>query len=232
MLSKIHHIPLGSTLWRYANRTGTTGERSLHTVCAAKCPTNTANIRSTEPRPWSKTEPFEHVPWLSPSSTKGTIRFLGPTTDGKPAFLNFKKGEEHQTNFGPSLEKVIDVTDLRYFEPPTTLAFEGIEWIYAPSVLSEDKLLVSERSKVEAFVRGPYFEECAQLVKDRTGAAKSIAYNFRHRRIEEVRIRSLSPVYLMSYLPKHRTPTSSTLTSSRPSRSQTSTSTTTPRLPR
>ncbi|KAH7000595.1 hypothetical protein EDB80DRAFT_895786 [Ilyonectria destructans] len=134
---------------------------------------------------WSNTEPFEHVPWPSPSTTKGTIRFLGPTKDGKPAFLNFKRGEEHQTNFGKSLETVVDVTDLRDFEPPTTLAFEGIEWVYAPSVLSEDKLLAPDKANVEAFVRGPYFEECAQLVKDRTGAARSIAYNFRHRRIHQ-----------------------------------------------
>lgn len=111
-----------------------------------------------------KTEPFEHIPWRSPSTTRGTIRLLGPTKDGKPAFLNFKKGEEHQINFGKSLETEVGVTDLRDFEPPTTLAFEGIEWAYAPSVLSEDKLLAPDKADVEAFVRGPYFGECAQLV--------------------------------------------------------------------
>ncbi|RSL59934.1 hypothetical protein CEP54_007076 [Fusarium duplospermum] len=80
---------------------------------------------------------------------------------------------------------VVDVTDLRDFDPPTMLALEGIEWVYAPSILSEDKLLAPEKADVDALVRGPYFDECAQLVKDRTGAAKAIAYNFRHRRIEE-----------------------------------------------
>jgi hypothetical protein len=118
--------------------------------------------------------------------TKGKIRFLGPTTDGEPAFLNFKKGEEHQTNFGPSLEQVTEIMDLRHFDPPTTLAQEGIEWVYYPSVLSEDKLLAPDKSDVETFVRGPYFEECARLVKERTGAARAVAYNFRHRRIEQV----------------------------------------------
>ncbi|PVH78561.1 hypothetical protein DL98DRAFT_590300 [Cadophora sp. DSE1049] len=125
------------------------------------------------------------VPCRAPRTTKGTIRFLGPTKDAQPVFLNFKKGEEHQTNFGPSLEKVVDVTDLRHFEPPTTLAFEGIEWAYGPSILSEDKLLAPNKTDVEDFVRGPYFQECAQLVKEKTGATQSIAYNFRHWRIEE-----------------------------------------------
>jgi hypothetical protein len=137
---------------------------------------------------WSKTAPFDHVPWRSPNTTKGTIRFLGQTKDGKPAFLNFKKGEEHQTNFGPSLQKVFDVTDLRHFDPPTTLALEGIEWVYAPSVLSEDKLLVPNRDDAEAFIRGPYFDECSSLVKSRTGATKALAYNYRHRRMQKVHI--------------------------------------------
>ncbi|TAQ88337.1 hypothetical protein B7494_g3357 [Chlorociboria aeruginascens] len=179
MLSKILRVPLQASPYFGVNQTYTAGSRLLHTIVEAKNPTYTAL------QAWSKTEPFTHVPWRSPSTTKGTIRFLGPTKDGEPAFLNFKKGEEHQTNFGPSLETVVDVTDLRSFEPPTTLAFEGIEWIYAPSILSEDKLLTPNNRDVEAFVRGPYFEECAQLVKERTGAARSIAYNFRHRRIEE-----------------------------------------------
>lgn len=171
------------------------------TVITAKRATSTATARSIDPKPWSKAEPFDCVPWQSPSTTKGTIRFLGPTKDGEPAFLNFKKGEEHQTNFGPSLEKVVDVTDLRYFKPPTTLAFEGIELVYAPSVLSEDKLLASDKGDVEAFVRGPFFEECAQLVKNRTGAARSIAYNFRHRRIDKVLTMSLPllPRIFMAY---------------------------------
>ncbi|KAL7949178.1 hypothetical protein V8C42DRAFT_362543 [Trichoderma barbatum] len=134
---------------------------------------------------WVKSRPFEHVPWTSPKRTKGTIRFLGPTKDGKPAFLNFKKGQEHQTNFGASLEKVVDITDLRHFDPQTSLRVEGIEWVHAPTVLSEDKLLAPDTGDVEAFVRGPYFEECASLVKERTGAARAIPYNFRHRRIEQ-----------------------------------------------
>ncbi|KAK5997668.1 Oxidoreductase R1 [Cladobotryum mycophilum] len=133
---------------------------------------------------WNKSKPFEHAPWRTPSKTKGTIRFLGPTKDGKPAFLNFEKGREHETNFGTSLEKVVDITDLRTFEPKTTVGVEGIEWVHAPSVLSEDKLLQADSKDVEAFVRGPYFEECEKLVKERTGAIRAIPYNFRHRRIE------------------------------------------------
>lgn len=134
---------------------------------------------------WKRSQPFEHAPWIRPAQTKGTIRFLGPTLDGQPAFLNFKKGQEHQTNFGQSLERVVDITDLRYFEPRTTLGVEGVEWSHHPSCLSEDRLLKDE-SEVGAFVRSRYFEECGHLVKERTGAAKVVPYNYRHRRVEHV----------------------------------------------
>lgn len=202
MLPKTLCSSLVATTWRRVcvNRTSTVSIRGLHTVVAAKHIADSATVRSTDSQPWSKAEPFQHVYWRSPSKTKGTIRFFGLTKDGKPAMLNFKKGEEDQTNFGPSLEKVVDVTDLRNFEPPTSLGFEGIEWVYAPSVLSEDKLLAPLKSDVEAFVRGPYFQECAQLVKDKKGAARSIAYNFRHRRIEEVWIKALSSIYIIILL--------------------------------
>lgn len=185
MLSNPLSTPLKAAMWA-AIRSGAKG-RGLHTVIPA---------RRTPAKTWTKTEPFQHVPWSSPCTTKGTVRFLGPTKDGKPAFLDFKKGQEHTTNFGHSLEKVVDVTDLRDFDPPTTLALEGIEWVYAPSILSEDKLLAPDKADVDSFVRGPYFDECAQLVKDRTGAARAIAYNFRHRRIEEACIIFLPSCHL------------------------------------
>lgn len=142
---------------------------------------------SEVPLSWTKSQPFEHVPWKTPRATQGTIRFLGPTKDGKDAFLNFKKGEEDQTNFGPSIERQVQITDLRHYEPKLSVRTEGIEWVHAPTVLSEDKLLLPNKDEMETFVRGAYFDECAQLVKERTGAAKSLAYNFRHRRIENVR---------------------------------------------
>lgn len=163
--------------------------RRSHATLPAEQPQATAH--DTAIPGWIRSKPFEQAPWKTARKTKGTIHFLGPTKDGKPAFLNFKKGEEHQTNFGPSLEKVVDITDLRHFEPQATLGIEGVEWVHAPSVLSEEKLLAPDTGDVEAFVRGPYFDECAQLVKERTGAAKAIAYNFRHRRIEHVRLEHL-----------------------------------------
>jgi hypothetical protein len=106
--------------------------------------------------------------------------------DGLPAYMNFRKGLEHLTNVGPSHKRVVDVTDLRCFEPPTTLDVEGVEWVQEPSCLSEDRLLCEDRGRVEAFVRGSYFNECAAIVQGRTGAAKVIPYNYRHRRIEQV----------------------------------------------
>jgi hypothetical protein len=130
--------------------------------------------------------PFEHVPWKEPAATKGTVRFFGGTTDNKPHTLNFKKGEELQSNIGKSEELQVTITDLRNYEPPTSLSFEGLEWIHHPSVITEEKLLNPAKEEVDAFVRGPYFDECAALVKQKSGAAKAIAYNYRHRRIEVV----------------------------------------------
>ncbi|KAK2593004.1 hypothetical protein QQS21_009294 [Conoideocrella luteorostrata] len=146
--------------------------------------TNFAASGSLNSKLWSKTKPFEHVPWQFPSQTEGTIRFLGPTKDGKDAMLNFKKGEEDQTNLGPCLEKRVTVTDLRHFEPQTTLASEGIQWTCRPSALSEDKLSGTP-VEVKEFISGTYYDECAELVKEITGAARAIAYHYRHRRIEE-----------------------------------------------
>lgn len=146
-----------------------------------------SSVRCTSSSSWTKSRPFECAPWVQPGSTKGTIRFLGPTTDGRPAYLNFKKGEEHQTNIGPSVEGVYDVTDLRHFEPRTTLPIEGVEWVQLPSCMSEDRLLQDNPQNAEAFVRGEYFEECGNIVRERTGATRVIPYNYRHRRIEMVR---------------------------------------------
>ncbi|KAI0873248.1 hypothetical protein GGS24DRAFT_517781 [Hypoxylon argillaceum] len=189
MFSRTFRFPLRASLWRYERQARLGGRNSFHEAVIARRATDntsTCTIDTIDPNKlWTKTRPFEHVPWLSPRTTEGTVRFLGPTKDSQPASLNFKKGEEHQTNFGPSLEKKVNVTDLRYMKPQTTLAFEGIEWVYAPSVLSEDKLLAHDKDAVEVFIRGQYFEECAGLVKNRTGAARSIAYNYRHRQIEE-----------------------------------------------
>lgn len=81
---------------------------------------------------------------------------------------------------------MVDVTDLRSFEPRTTLDIEGVEWVAAPSCLSEHRLLQEDKAEVETFVRGAYFQECAEIIQDRTGAAKVIPYNYRHRRIEAV----------------------------------------------
>lgn len=175
-LSITHSAPLGFRVAAVKR-----GQATL--VTATNAPSVNAGVAPS--MTWTKTQPFEHGPWFRPPRTKGTIRFLGPTLDGKPAYLNFKKGQEHQTNFGQSLERVVDITDLRYFEPRATLGVEGVEWVHAPSCLSEDRLLKDE-GDIETFVRGRYFDECAALVKERTGAVKAIPYNYRHRRIEQV----------------------------------------------
>ncbi|OAA36428.1 hypothetical protein NOR_07507 [Metarhizium rileyi] len=179
-------LPVTTRLSSSAFRTrlcsaGVTTRRGQATLSTEQQPLSAAQNTTLG---WSKTRPFECAPWKKPNGTKGTIRFLGATKDGKPAFLNFKKGQEHETNFGPSLERVVDITDMRDFEPRTTLGVEGVEWVYAPTTLSEDKLLAPDKNDVEAFVRGPYFGECARLVEERTGAVKAVPYNFRHRRIE------------------------------------------------
>jgi hypothetical protein len=109
--------------------------------------------------------------------------------------MNFKRGLEHLTNIGASHKTVVDVTDLRHFEPRTTLDVEGVEWVQEPSCLSEDRLLCDDRGRIEAFVRGPYFDECAAIVQARTGAERVIPYNYRHRRIEQVAISTTSCQY-------------------------------------
>lgn len=168
-------------------------DRRIHAAGLTERGSTNLNEGSLPVVTWTRSQPFEHAPWIRPARTKGTIRFLGPTLDGKPAFLNFKKGQEHQTNFGQSLERVVDITDLRYFEPRTTLGVEGVEWVHQPSCLSEDRLL-KDQGEVEAFVRSRYFDECGRLVQNRTGAAEVIPYNYRHRRVEQVSGAQICPV--------------------------------------
>ncbi|QKX52945.1 uncharacterized protein TRUGW13939_00016 [Talaromyces rugulosus] len=133
---------------------------------------------------FSKQKPFDHVPWKEPVSTTGTVRFFGKTTDNKAHTLNFKKGEELQSNLGKGEELDVKITDLRTYEPPVSLSLEGVEWVQHPTVLTEEKLLDANKAESDAFVRSHYFDECAALVKEKSGAATAIAYNYRHRRIE------------------------------------------------
>ncbi|EJT70536.1 hypothetical protein GGTG_11559 [Gaeumannomyces tritici R3-111a-1] len=134
---------------------------------------------------WKRSRPFEHAPGAPPAKTRGTVRFLGATLDGLPAHLNFTKGLEHLSNIGASHKCIVDVTDLRGLEPPATLGHEGVEWLYSPSCLSEDRLLGPDPDGASAFVRTEYFDECAAIVKERTSTAKVVPYNYRHRQIRE-----------------------------------------------
>lgn len=123
-----------------------------------------------------------------PDSTRGKVSFFNGTVDeGKPE-LNFKPGEELATNIKPSYVTEVDVTDLRHFNPPASLAIEGCEWVKAPTQLRESMLDDPDKAKVDSVVRAFYLDECAKLVKDRTGAAKTVAYQFRHRKMEKGKI--------------------------------------------
>jgi hypothetical protein len=143
-------------------------------------------VAEAGPGDFSKKKPFDHVPWKEPVSTTGTVRFFGKTTDNKAHTLNFKKGEELQSNLGKGEELDVKITDLRSYEPPVSLSLEGVEWVQHPTVLTEEKLLDANKAESDAFVRSQYFDECAALVKEKSGAATAIAYNYRHRRIETV----------------------------------------------
>ena len=130
-------------------------------------------------------KPFEHATGKVPPSTRGSVRFHAGTTDEKPAILDFTPGRQHETNIKPSEEIIVNVTDIRNYEPPTTLAVEGCEWIHSPTTLKEVDLLNDDKSKVKSKVEGAYFEECAKLVQQRTKASEALAYNWRHRRLEK-----------------------------------------------
>ena len=131
---------------------------------------------------WKERKPFEHVEGKEAATTRGTVRFFGGTTDGNAATLDFSPHAEHVTNIGPPREEVVTLTDLRHFEPPVSLACEGCEWLAAPTKLREEELLHPDKKAVEACIRAKYFDECAKLVQQRTGANKAVAYNWRHRR--------------------------------------------------
>ncbi|CAF9935786.1 hypothetical protein IMSHALPRED_010350 [Imshaugia aleurites] len=130
-------------------------------------------------------EPFEHVAGKVPPSTRATVRFHAGTTDNEPATIDFTPGRQHATNIRPNEEYIVNVTDIRDYDPPTTLAVEGCEWVHSPTALTEADLLENDREKVNLTVEGAYFQECAKLVQQRTNATRALAYNWRHRRLEK-----------------------------------------------
>lgn len=129
--------------------------------------------------------PFVPMPGFIPDSTRGKVSFFNGTVDEGTPTLNFKPGEELATNIKPSFVTEVDVTDLRHFNPPASLAIEGCEWVKSPTQLTEAMLDEPDKAKVDSVVRAFYLDECAKLVKDRTGAAKTKAYQFRHRKMEK-----------------------------------------------
>ena len=129
-------------------------------------------------------KPFEHNPGKVPEYTRGTVRFHAGTTDNKPATLDFTPGHQHETNIKPVEEVTVDITDIRHYDPRTTLDVEGCEWVYSPTTLREADLLHDDKDKVKHRVESAYFEECAKLVRQHTKASRAVAYNWRHRRLE------------------------------------------------
>ena len=75
----------------------------------------------------------------------------------------------------------MDVIDLRFFDPPVTLAVDGCEWVHSPTTLDEADLLDEDNIKAKSTVEGTYYNECAKLVQQRTGASKALAHNWRYR---------------------------------------------------
>lgn len=130
-------------------------------------------------------QPFVPMPGFTPSSTRGKVSFFNGTIDEGAPVLNFKPGEELATNIKPSFVTEVDVTDLRHYNPPASLAVEGCEWVEAPTRLTEEMLDNSDKAAADALVRSFYLDECAKIVKERTGAVKTVAYQFRHRKMEK-----------------------------------------------
>ena len=128
-------------------------------------------------------KPFEHHPGNAPDITRGTVRFHAGTTDNQLPTLNFTPGHQHETNIKPSEEITVDVTDIRNYDPRTTLDVEGCEWVYSPTTLREADLLEDGKEAIKQRVEGAYFEECAKLVQQRTKSSRAVAYNWRHRRL-------------------------------------------------
>jgi len=134
---------------------------------------------------FNQRQPFDPLPGFTPDTTRGKVSFFNGTLDEGQPVLNFKPGEELSTNIKPSFVTEADVTDLRNFDPPASLAVEGCEWVTAPTQLTEGILEDPDKVKVDAVVRSFYLDECAKLVKERTGAVKTVAYQFRHRKMEK-----------------------------------------------
>lgn len=115
-----------------------------------------------------------------PQTTRATVRFFAGTTDSLRPVLDFQPGN-HTTNLKPSDQSIVDVMDIRFFDPPTQLAQEGCEWVRSTTKLREADLMVGDAKTVKSVIEDMYFKECAQLVKRCVNARKAVAYHYRHR---------------------------------------------------
>jgi hypothetical protein len=122
-------------------------------------------------------KPFQPAPGFVPTTTQATGHFLHTTSDGAPAFVDITGGGSNVESLPHSLE----VTNLRDYQPPVKLEFEGVEYVAFDSRLAEESLMNPDKDYVKSKVEEDYWAECAELVKKHTGAVEVVPYHWRHR---------------------------------------------------
>jgi hypothetical protein len=124
--------------------------------------------------------PFQPAPGFVPTATWARGDFLESTSDGGPAYVDFIQ-EGQNTNM-TTRGHMISVTDIRNYQPRTSIAVEGCEYVDFVPKLQEEDLLNPDTEWVKQKVEGEYWAECAELVKKHTGAIEVYPYHWLHRR--------------------------------------------------
>jgi hypothetical protein len=122
-------------------------------------------------------KPFDPAPGFVPTTTQATGSFLHSTLDGAPAFVDISAGGSNVK----STEKLLQVINLRDYQPQVKLDVEGVEYVPFNSGLQEESLLHPDKAEVKSVVEKLYWPECAELVKRHTGAVEVVPYHWRHR---------------------------------------------------
>lgn len=124
--------------------------------------------------------PFQAAEGFVPTSTWARGDFLESTTDGGIAYVDFTQ-EGKNTNM-TTKGHMISVTDIRDFQPRTSIPVEGCTYVDFTPNLQEEDLLNPDKDWVKQKVEGEFWDECAALIKKHTGAKEVYPYHWLHRR--------------------------------------------------
>ena len=115
------------------------------------------------------------IPEFEPYTTRGTGEFWAGTTDGKEAFLDTATGNH---NMNPKTVHNLTIHDIRPQDPQPQINENGFELSTHDTKMTEEEFMAYKSEEGKKLIREKYWPEIAELVKNKTGAAKVVPWHF------------------------------------------------------